>query len=362
MTLIPHSKPWITDADVASLSATLRSGMVAQGAVTQEFEAMLSRWVGADGGVATASGGAAIVLALLALKVGDGDEVMLPTYVCPSVQEAVLMTGATPVLCDVGSNWVMTVENVSASISHRTRALIIPHMYGIFADVASFRTLGVPLIEDCAQAVDGQGKRNVEGDIAIFSFHPTKCLTAGEGGMAVAANPDLVAAMRRLRDGMPAANRRRFFSPLSDMSASLGMAQLRRYHQALSRRRMLGLKYQAVLQEILGEGLRKEVLERGMYFRFPIRIAGGLEAYQERFLAKHICVRRGVDRLLHRLGGVQDHRFPMSVALFETTLSLPLYPALTDDEHAHCLESAVEIFAARANRRPKHTAPQYKET
>ena len=343
---ILHSKPWLVEADLVAVTDVLRTGMIAQGKSTQEFERALSSWVGVeDGGVAVGSGAAALVLALSALGVGVGGEVVLPTYVCPTVLEAVLTTGATPVLCDVGPNWVVTAENMAECITPNTKALIVPHMYGIFADVESFRRFGIPIVEDCAQAIDYKGKRRIGGDIAMFSFHPTKCLTTGEGGMAVSANPDLVVVMRSFRDGSKNASSGRFFSPMSDLSASLGLSQLSRYHVALDRRKDLALKYKSALEKVIPDSLRYAALENSMFFRFPLKIPGGVDVYQDWFAQKNICVRRGVDRLLHRLMGIADDNFRESARLFDMTVSLPIYPALTDEEHSYCVESAVEIFS-----------------
>ena len=343
---ILHSKPWIVEADIEVVTGVLRTGMIAQGKNTQEFERTFGTWVGVeDGGVSVGSGAAALVLALSALGIGAGGDVILSTYLCPSVLEAILTTGATPVLCDVGPNWVVTAENMAKFITPNTKALIVAHMYGIFADVESFRQFGIPIIEDCAQAIDYKGKRKVSGDIAMFSFHPTKCFTTGEGGMAVSANSDLVAMMRSIRDGFRNPSSGRLFSPMSDISASLGRNQLSRYHDALDRRKDLALKYKSALEKALPGKLQYAPLGDSMFFRFPIKIPGGLGVYQDRFAQKNICVRRGVDSLLHRLMGSVDDNFKEAVRLFEMTVSLPIYPALTDEEHSCCVESAVEIFS-----------------
>jgi dTDP-4-amino-4,6-dideoxygalactose transaminase len=346
MSLIPHSKPLLTDADRRALEEVLASRMLAQGERTQQFEQTLSEWVGGKGGVAVGSGSAALVLALMALGIGEGDDVVLPTYVCPSVLEAVVTVRAIPVLCDVGPDWVITDENVASVRTNRTQALIVPHMYGIFADVASFARFGLPIIEDCAQAVDDKGKRPIRGDIAVFSLHPTKCLTTGEGGIGVARDPARLAAMRAIRDGTGDASQGRLFSPLSDLAAALGLSQLSRYHDALDRRRVLANRYAAALEPLLPDSFRSHPARDGMYFRYPVKIAGGLDACSNRFARHGVCVRRGVDRLLHRFRREPDANFKMAVALFETTVSLPLYPAMTDEEHAICVNAAVEIFSS----------------
>ena len=180
MTSIQHSKPWLTKADIEAVNKVIRSGMIGQGEKTSAFERTLSQLFGIDdGGVAVGSGAAALVMALSALGVKSGDEFILPTYVCSSVLEAVFTIEAIPVLCDVGDEWVVKSENMSDYINKRTKAIIVPHMYGVFADVSSFREFGVPIIEDCAQALDYKKRRKISGDIAMFSFHPTKCITTG---------------------------------------------------------------------------------------------------------------------------------------------------------------------------------------
>ncbi len=343
---ILHSKPWVTETDMKAVSDVLNTGMLAQGEITKEFERAIVGWVEVENdGVAVGSGSAAILLALKALNVGAGDEVILPTYVCSTVLEVVLTSGAKPALCDVGGDWIVTSENVRGLVTKNTKAMIIPHMYGILADVASFRQFGIPIIENCAQAIDYRGRRRIYGDIAIYSFHPTKCLTTGEGGMAVSHDSCLTDSMRTIRDGPQEADSHRLFSPMSDISAALGLSQLSRYEQALDRRRYLAQGYESALGNVKAGSLEFADPERSMFFRFPVKIPGGLDLYQDLFAERNVCVRRGVDKLLHRLMDMPDEKFEMSVSLFNTTVSLPIYPALTDEEHSRCIEAAVDIFS-----------------
>jgi perosamine synthetase len=345
MRVIPHSKPWITEADKLAVNEVLISRMLAQGERTKQLECALSEWVGGEGGVAVGSGAAALALAMMALQVGPGDEVILPTYVCTSVFEAVLSVGATPVLCDVGPDWLVTDETMADCLTRRTRALIVPHIYGMFAEVESFKKFGVRVIEDCAQAVGYKSKRSLKADIAIFSLHPTKCLTAGEGGVAISCDPYLVAAMRSIRDGTVGISGR-LLSPLSDLSAALGLSQLTHYHEAVDRRMRLAQKYRSALEHIFPDDMHSQASHESMFFRFPLKVSGGLDAYQDRFLERGVSVKRGVDKLLHRSRGEPDSNFKVSTMLFDTTVSLPLYPALTDEEHTICLEAATRIFSS----------------
>lgn len=332
--MLPHSRPWIEDADLRAVAAVLRGEMLAQGGETARFEAELGAWLGAPSpGVAVSSGAAALCLALRALEVGQGAEVILPTYVCGSVRDAVHTAGAVAILADVGEQGLLTAASVAPRVTRRTAAIVVPHLFGARADVAALRTFGVPLVEDCAQALDWPGRWPLAGDAAVVSFHPTKCLTTGEGGLAVAADPACTARMRTLRDtGAPA----RVLAPLSDLAAALGRSQLARFERALARRRWIAETYRTALGPAATRLLRRTPWERTMHFRFVLSAAEGFEASARAFAADGICVRRGVDVLLHRLEGRADREFPVASELFETLISVPLYPALDDAEVAGC--------------------------
>ncbi len=337
--MILHSKPWINEQDLKAVENTLKGGMIAQGQVVKEFETLISNWTSAKGGVAVSSGSAAIELALLTLDIGEKSEVILPTYVCESVMEAVISVGAIPVLCDVGKNWVVEPHNVKSKINVRTSAIIIPHMYGIFADVQAFKEFNIPIIEDCAQALGDKSIDKITADIAVLSFHPTKCLTSGEGGMMVSLNKNYINKARTIRDGIESANKKRLIAPLSDLQAALGLSQLKRYPDFLKRRREIAGKYLTTLAAINLKLVNYDAKASSMFFRLPLKVNGGLEKYEKQFLEKHIQIRKGVDKLLHRLMGLNDIEFPMATELFNETISIPIYPSLTDQEVTLCNEA-----------------------
>lgn len=347
MAPVAHSKPWILDEDIAAVSEVLASSMIGQGALVRRLERRLAGWLGMSDGVAAGSGSAALELALRGLGIGPGDEVVAPTYVCRSIVEAVLTVGAAPVLCDAGPDWVTTPGEVGRKMSGRCRAIVVPHLYGIFADIDAFRGFGVPIIEDCAQALDADGARPARGDVAVLSFHPTKCVAAGEGGLAVAADEALVERMRQWRDGHAGSGRgyaARVFSPLSDLAAALALRQLDRYDRALARRREIAGRYAEAVAAARPEALNRNALGRSMHFRFPIRLPGGLGACESAFARHRVLVRKGVDELLHRGLGLPDEDFPSAVAHFETTVSIPIYPALTGADEARCIAAIADAL------------------
>lgn len=326
--VIPHSRPHLTTADLDAVRARLETGMIACGDLVAGYERAFADHVGAAGAVATASGTAALALGLRALDVGPGDEVVMPTYVCRSVADAIVSVGATPVLCDVGSSWLMTVESAAPHVTERTRAVVVVHLFGISADTAALGALGVPIVEDACQALGArhpQGANAEAGRLAFFSSHATKCFTTGEGGLAVSRDAELVTRMRDLlARGAPPA-------PSSDLAAALGMSQLARYEAMLARRAALAARY---LERLPPAWTRKvaAVADRTMWFRMPLDDVGPFEAVAACCADRGVSVRRGVDALLHRGAGLDDSAFPNAVRCFDGTVSIPLYPALSDRE------------------------------
>jgi perosamine synthetase len=320
--MIPHSKPWITEADQRAVDETLASVQIAAGKRVRDFEEQIANYVGASGGVALGSGTAAIVLALRALDIGVGDEVILPTYVCHQVADAVRETGAIPVFCDVGAAWNMTAETIQPHVSPRTRAIIAVHIFGIAADIDSILRIGLPVIEDCCQALGAPGIGR--GTLAVHSFHATKCLTTGSGGMVTTSDATLLARLRELQP------HHAILSPMTDIQAALGLSQLMRYEMMLERRRAIAEQYFAAFPPAWTAQLAG-VRDRTMLYRFPLT-AGITAAKMDSFAQQGVTVRRGVDDLLHRRAGLPDSDFPNAVAHFEATLSVPIYPALTDAE------------------------------
>jgi len=344
--MIPHSQPWITPEDAAAMQAALTSGFIGQGRRNEEFEQQLGAWVGGTGGVSTASGTAALCLALRSLGCGPGDEVILPTYICRNLLQAVQSMDAIPVLCDSGPDWLVEPANVASLVTPHTKILLLPHIYGLFADIAAFRSFGVPIIEDCAQAIDVRGGHPIAGDLAVFSFHPTKCLTTGEGGMVVARDAARLDRLRALRDDIAAGSARRVFAPLSDLAAALGLSQLARYEKGLRRRRAQAAAYAQALEGIDIVDFNWYGRRDAMFYRFPLRIAGGLEYVATAMQAQEVTVRRGVNELLHRLLGRADAEFPQAMRHFQETVSVPIYPALTEANLARCLDAVRKVFTA----------------
>lgn len=334
--MISHSSPWLIQEDFAAVEAIMRTGMISYGHEVKLFEQDLAAYLHAADVVTCGTGTAAIIVSLLALGIGSGDEVILPTYVCHSVVDAISAVGATPVLCDVGPLWTMTAETVKPHITVRTKAIIIVHIFGIVADVHTIKGWGIPVIEDCCQAFGlryEQKKFSLQGNLAVFSFNATKCLTAGEGGAIVTDNLKLMEHMRAI------INKKTVPSVLTDMQAALGRQQLKRYWTALKRREEIAKMYFDHIPKQFTDKIN-HVRDRSLFFRFLLHMPDRYP-YDEichTFSLSGIAVRRGVDQLLHRSWGIPDDGFINACQCFDHTVSIPIYPSLQDHEVHQIIE------------------------
>ncbi len=344
--MIQHSRPWISDDDVHAVEEVLASGMIASGAQVSAFEEQVAAFSGEAGGIATSCGTAALVLALRALSLPVQSEVILPTYVCREVYAAVVASGLTPVLCDVALDGLMTAETVAARLSPKAAAIIVVHLFGRIANTSAIEALGRPVVEDACQsfgADNGSDGTRLPSRVRVFSFHATKALTTAEGGMVVSRDAGLLSRIRALRDG-GGATENRLPAPMSDLQAALGLSQLRRYPGMLARRRSIAAIYADALRGCSVDVEAIENIKRGAAFRFVVRSKLPFAKVERAFADAGITVRRGVDALLHRSIGKDPSGFPNAERLFAESVSVPIYPALSDDDVERISRALPDIF------------------
>ena len=221
---IPHSRPALGEAEAKAVAEVVRGGWVAQGRQVAAFEQAMAKVTGQAQGVAVSSGTAALYVALMALGIGAGDEVVIPSYVCTALWHAVRLTGATPILVDIEpATYDPSPQAVTRVLTRHTKAVIVPHMFGLPADIETLKSHGVPVIEDCAQTL-GVTVRGTSvggtGKLAICSFYATKLLTAGEGGMVLGRDESLMSRVQTLRQYDQEASLVRAFNyKMTDMQA-----------------------------------------------------------------------------------------------------------------------------------------------
>lgn len=352
--MIPHSRPTIDAAAAQAAARVIRSGSLAQGKEVAAFEREVAQFLGRRHGVAVSSGTAALHLALLALGVRPGDEVLIPSYVCAALLQAVRYIGAKPVLLDVDPDELsFCPDEIRKKKSRHTRALILPHPFGFPLDLKPYQKIGVPIVEDCAQAVGAKlgGKRiGRAGLITVLSFYATKMLTTGEGGMLLSDDTALAqfARVRRVYDEKKE-DLLAFNYKMTDFQAAIGRVQLRRLHEFLRRRKKIAAFYRKTLLKSNAEILLPKILPgvEPAYHRFVFRhtrAAGLIDALNRR----GIGARRPVFKPLHHYLGLRG--FPGTDTLQRELVSLPIYPSLTAQE-IHRIAATLQSLLRKLRKR-----------
>ena len=351
--VIPHSKPFVSEEDALAVAKVVKSGMHATWKKTEEFENKISELIGINYGKAVTSGTTALHIALLGLGVTNEDEVIIPSYVCQSLLNAVNYIGAKAVLADIDPDYKDKGYNISARtvknlINIKTKAIIVPHMFGIPAEINEIVNLGVSVIEDCCQSLGAMNEGRVTGSfgkIGVFSFYATKVISTGHGGMVVTNCEDVKEKFYDLnkydgRDEYKIA----FNYGFTDIQAALGLNQLQRLNEFIERRREIGKRYDKAFSDI---GLRIPPNNKGSFpFRYVINLKNKDELERALVVLREIGIKaeKPVFKPLHRYLGKDDSIFPNTSEAHETALSIPIYPALNDDEVEYIIRNVLEVF------------------
>jgi dTDP-4-amino-4,6-dideoxygalactose transaminase len=334
--MIPHSRPSISEDDARAVSRVIETGMLAAGVEAEAFERDLASYVGLSYAVSVSSGTAGLYLALRALGVGNGDEVVIPAYVCSALWHAVRMAGAVPVLADTGGDGVHPDgATVRAVLTPKTKAVVFAHLFGGACDIGDIIAAGVPVIEDCAMSLGAEYAGRKAGALgsaaSVFSFYATKVIAAGEGGMVLSGDRNIA---ERVRDLSEYADKldgtARFNLRMSDVTAALGRSQLGRLESFIARRRDLAARYAAAFQG-LGAGLPSDVPGgRHIFYRYAVNVPDA-GSFRTMLVDRGIRAERPVHMPLSRINGVSAS-CPGAERAWSRVLSIPLYPSLSDAE------------------------------
>lgn len=331
---IPHSKPTVGKDEARGIQEVLASGRIATGEEVARFEQEMASYLGLRGGVATASGTAALHLSLLTLGVKEGDEVIIPSFTCSALLNAVHYCRATPVVVDIDEETM----NISFSATHkalskRTAAIVVPHMFGHpVENINDFLSFGPPVIEDCAQSLGATSHGTMTGTIgaiAMLSFYATKVITTGQGGMVVSQDEDLLERVRDLREyDKKSEYKIRYNYCMTDVQGRMGRIQLKKLPLFLEARLKRAQWYEKYLSGLEGVVLPRQ---KGIHYRYVIKITNGrLHNALEQLHQNGIEAQRPVFSPLHRYLNLDG--FDITEQVFSEALSLPLYPRLTAEE------------------------------
>jgi len=390
---IPVALPFLGIEEAEAASRVILSGWVTQGPEVTAFEAEFAEFVGASYAKAVSSCTAALHLALLAVGVQPGDEVITVSHSFVATANAVRYCGAMPVFVDVEpSTWNMDTLQLRQAVTPRTKAILCVHQLGMPCDLSAIlavaRELAIPVVEDAACAIGseidlGAGWEHIgkpHGDIACFSFHPRKVITTGDGGMITTNNPGYDSQVTLLRQhGMSVSDLARhdcskvifesypvvgYNYRMTDIQAAIGREQLKRLPGIIARRRELAGRYLEILRQRTELHLPLQpVWARSNWQSFSVGLpdyAGQIEVLQA-LLDKGISARRGVmcahlhlpkgkDWTCIQLEcGCGPHtcaRLAESERAQDRCVILPLYPQMSDSDQDMVIETLVRVLGA----------------
>jgi perosamine synthetase len=337
------ARPDVGAEEARAVEEVLESGYLTMGPKVVEFEAELARVCGSRHAVAVSSGTAALHVAVLALGIGPGDEVVVPAYTFPATANVVALAGARPRLVDVDPRTMnLDIEQVAEAMGSRTRAVLAVHLFGRPVDWDTLREAvpeQVEIVEDAAGALGARYKGRPCGGLGVLgclSFHPRKIVTTGEGGAVTTESQALADAVRRLRHhGIEPRGDFEIRAPgpnyrLADILCAVGIPQVRRLDELLAARARIADGYARRLESVVETPHADDGDVHG-WQAYVVQLDRRDEALAG-LRAKGIEAQIGT-YALHRLEAYRDQgRFPGADVAYERALALPFHTSLTEDE------------------------------
>jgi perosamine synthetase len=367
---IPVNEPLLNGNEKKYLNECIDSGWISsEGPFIKEFETSFAKRTGRKHGVAVCNGSAALETAFAALGIGPGDEVIVPSFTIISCVAPIVRAGAVPVLLDSDPvTWNMSIDEVEALITPRTRAILIVHIYGLPVDMAPLLRIaelyGLKVIEDAAE-MHGQTYQGKPcgsfGDISVFSFYPNKLITTGEGGMVVTDDPILADKCRSIRNLHFQSDKRFVHDELgwnfrmTNLQAAVGLAQLERLDEFIVRKRNMGKRYTELLSDLpcIQLPLPQTPFADNIYWVFGLVIDDSIdidaEEAMKRLYAEGIGTRPFFFPLhqqpvLKRMGLFSDASYPVAERLYRRGFYIPSGIALTNSQIEYSAAAVRKVF------------------
>lgn len=349
--MIPIAKPLMGPEEKKAVLEVLSSGFLVQGKRVEELEREFAKYIGVEHCVAVNSGTAALHIALLALGIKNGDEVIIPTFSFSSTANTVLFCRGTPVFSDIDpKTFNMNPEDVMNRITEKTKCIMPVHLYGQTVEMGPLKEIaedhGIPIVEDACQAHGAEYKKVKAGnlgDVGCFSFYPTKNMTTGEGGM-LTTNKDKIAEKARLlrnhgQVSMYYQSILGYNFRMTDIAAAIGIEQLKK----LERHNNIRMSNAKSLTKMLSKtgNIMTPIVSPNMkhvFHQYTIRVSGGersRNSLQKKLLERGVQTRIYYPVPIHRQDfykklGYKD-KLPESESASKEVLSLPVHPSVSEE-------------------------------
>lgn len=386
---VPITRPYFDAEDKAAIAAPLDTGWVVQGPHVAEFERRFGAFTGAPHAIACTSCTTGLHLALAALDIGPGDEVIVPAFTWIATPNVALYCGATPVFADVDlQTFNIDVEHAASKLTAKTRAIIPVHLFGLPADMGGIMKLAqahdLKVVEDAAcgfgASLDGEHVGAI-GDAGAFSFHPRKALTTGEGGMVLTKDDALAERLRSLRDHgsrksdlsrhegkaaflLAEFNLLGFNYRMTDIQGALGVTQMKKAEWIQAQRARLAARYDVLLADL--DWLQTPKVPAGSVHGYQAYVClfqpltpnaqhlDRLYDWRNRLMMhleeQGVSTRQGTHAAhatgLYRGRGVKPEDCPVSIIAERVSLALPLFPTMSEAEQDYVVEQLIAGFEA----------------
>ncbi len=349
--MIPHNKPFLSKKSYQGVKKTFKSGWINYGEISKDTEKTLSNIIYKNEQSArlTVNGTSALFLALKVLGIKKDDEVIIPTYTCTALLNAINLLEARPVICDVSKkNLSFTKKLLIPHITKRTKAIIVVHTFGIPCKIKKIKELNIPIIEDCSQSLGSKYKDGTIvgsfGDISIFSFYASKLITGGIGGAITSPNPKIIELVDDyLNFDTPKTYKPRFNFLISDINASIILAGLKELNHLLVKKQKISNKYQSKIKS------QYNSIKGQNHYRFLLKF----ETYEDLEKCQNFLLTCGIKtilpiekfELLHNYLKLDKHSYPNAESIASRVLSIPIFPSLTPKEINYIKRSLRDYFS-----------------
>jgi perosamine synthetase len=364
---VPVNTPLLSGNELKYITECIETGWISsEGPFITKFEKQFASYVNRKHGIAVSNGSAALDIAIKALNIGKGDEVIMPAFTIISPAQSVVTASAIPVLVDSDAEtWNMDVNQIEAKITAKTKAILVVHIYGLPVDMkpvlALCKKYNLKLIEDAAemhgQTYDGQLCGSF-GDISIFSFYPNKHITTGEGGMIVCDDEALAERCKKLRNLAFEPNARRFVHyeigwnyRMTNMQAALGLAQLEKIDTHIKKKRAIGYSYNKGLQNLKGFQLPLSKTNYAENIYWVYALVAETESMQEAMVKKLNDAKIGTrpffwcmheQPVFLEMGLFKNESYPVAEKLARNGFYIPSGLGLTDEEIQVVIDKMLE--------------------
>ncbi|WP_409433216.1 DegT/DnrJ/EryC1/StrS family aminotransferase [Litorimonas sp. RW-G-Af-16] len=365
---IPVYTPNLTPAETAKVMDCMETGWISsRGKYVEEFEQKFCDYTGVAHATTVSNGTVALHLALLALDIQPGDEIIVPTFTYVASVNAIRYMGAVPVFAESELDyWQLDVADVEHRITPKTKAIMAVHLYGHPTDMTALNAVAkahnLYVVEDAAEAFGAYHKGEHVGkfgDVATFSFFANKTITTGEGGMVTTQNEDLYKEMALLKTHYVSSTKQYWHDKvgynyrMTNICAAIGVSQISRADDIIARKKHVAMRYRELLADcpVVFQGIRDDAVHSHWMVSLRVEEGYSRDAFRD-FLADHDIETRPAFFEVHTMPMYQEfhlnnERFPVAEQLSAQGLNLPSYPDLTEEDLVRISDVAHQFFKSR---------------